>query len=113
MGLPNCPSPTPSLLPDSGLHLLPLPGPGSVQQLQKGQRSGGRGQPGVCGRAAADGEHHLPQRAVAAAHLDHHLLSLPLAGVLGQRELGFELNPPPPFLSSFLILSPPAPCGLT
>lgn len=64
--------------------LLSYPGPGSLQRLQKDQRSWGRGQPGVCGRAAAVRERPVPQRAVAAPRLDHSLLCLPLAGVLGR-----------------------------
>lgn len=72
---------------DSGLtqgsFLLHCPGPGSVQRLQKDQRSWGRSQSGVCGRAAGNRERCLPQWAVAAACLDHRLLCLPVAGVLG------------------------------
>ena len=79
VGLPHIPPTQVSICP-------PLPGPGSVQQLQKVQCSGGRGQPSVCGRAAADRERHLPQRAVAAAYLDRRVFCLPLAGVLGQGE---------------------------
>jgi hypothetical protein len=60
--------------------LLPHPGPSPVQRLQKGQRSGGRGEPGVRGRAAAGGERPLPQRAVAATALDRCLLRLSVAG---------------------------------
>lgn len=83
---PPCLPHAPSFLPTRVSFLLPRPGPGSVQRLQKGQRGGGRGEPGVRGRAAADGERHLPERAVAAACLDRCLLCLPVAGELGQRE---------------------------